>query len=112
MAKNVKNFSQDVLNFKKNLRNFLLKKKKDGQKIFGLGASTKGNVILQYCNIKEDILPLIGEVNPEKFNKFTPGCSIKIINENDILKMKPDLLLILPWHFKDFFINSQKYKKI
>ncbi len=106
-----KDFSQDVLNFKKNLRNFLLKKKKDGQKIFGLGASTKGNVILQYCNIKEDILPLIGEVNPEKFNKFTPGSSIKIINENDILKMKPDLLLILPWHFKDFFINSQKYKK-
>ena len=74
-----------------------------------MGASTKGNVLLQYFNIKEDLLKYIGEVNQDKLNSFTPGTHIPMISENEAIKLKPDYFLILPWHFKGFFLNSKKF---
>ena len=50
----------------------------------------------------------IGEVNPYKYNSFTPGTKIKIISESKLRKLKPDYLLVLPWHFKDFILNKEK----
>jgi hypothetical protein len=97
---------------KSDLINFVLKVKKDNKNIFGIGASTKGNVLLQYCNFTIEDLPYIGDVNPDKFNSFTPGSMIPIIDEDIILKMNPDYLIILPWHFKNFFITNPKFKGI
>ena len=79
-----------------------------GKKIFLYGASTKGNVILQYCNINSSILDVIFDVNKDKHNKYTPGSNIKIVNEKLKLKYKPDYLLVLPWHFKNFILNKEK----
>ena len=76
--------------------------------VMGYGASTKGNVILQYCNINSSLIPYVGEVNKYKFNKFTPGSKIKIISENKARSLKPDYFLVLPWHFKSFIINKEK----
>jgi len=81
------------------------------KKIYGLGASTKGNVILQYCEITTDLIPKIGEVNSEKYGKFTPGSLIPIYSENEILNLKPDYVLVLPWHFRDFFQSSEKFRQ-
>ena len=87
----------------------LLKNLKDmKKKVFGYGASTKGNVILQYCGIKKDTIPLIGEVNSFKYNKYTPGSKIKIIPEKKLKSLNPDYLLVLPWHFRDFIIKKEK----
>ena len=87
----------------------LLKNLKDmKKKVFGYGASTKGNVILQFCNIDQKLIPYIGEVNKYKFNKYTPGSNIKIISETKLKKMKPDYLLVLPWHFKEFIVKKEK----
>jgi len=87
----------------------LLKNLKDmKKKVFGYGTSTKGNVILQFCNIDQKLIPYIGEVNKYKFNKYTPGSNIKIISETKLKKMKPDYLLVLPWHFKDFIVKKEK----
>ena len=86
--------------------------KKNNKKVFAYGASTKGNVILQYCKITDKIIKYIGEVNKFKFNKYTPGTKIKIISEKKLKKMKPDYLLVLPWHFKDHIVKKeQKYLK-
>ncbi len=104
-------FAQEVRRFKKNLKNFLDKIKQSKKKILGIGASTKGNVILQYCDINPNIIPAIGEINSEKFGKYTPGSWIKIIDEKKIFEQNPDLLLILPWHFKNFFENEEKYRR-
>lgn len=76
--------------------------------IFGYGASTKGNVILQYCGIDHRLISTIGEVNKEKWGCFTPGTHIPIISEEEAKKMKPDFFLVLPWHFKDFIIKKEK----
>ena len=87
----------------------LLKNLKDMKKnVYGYGASTKGNVILQFCGIDSKLLKYIGEVNKFKFNKFTPGSNIKIISEKKLRKMKPDYLLVLPWHFKNFILQKEK----
>ncbi len=82
--------------------------KKDGKKIFGYGASTKGNVILQYCGLTADEIPYIAEVNEYKFGRFTPGTLIPIISEKDAKAMKPDYYLVLPWHFKKGIIEREQ----
>ena len=95
---------------KHKLINFLEDAKKAGKKTYGLGASTKGNVLLQYYGISEDLLPAIGDVNEDKFGKFTPGTLIPIVSEVDILNRKPDYLVVLPWHFRDFFLSNPAMK--
>ena len=86
--------------------------KNTNKKILGYGASTKGNVLLQYCGINSKILDNIAEVNKFKFNKFTPGTKIKIISKKKAKKKKPDYLLVLPWHFKDHIVKrEQKFLK-
>ena len=105
-------FENRVLKSRDELINFIKKIKKDNKTIYGLGASTKGNILLQFCGLSEEDLPFIGEVNPDKFNCYTPGTNIPIIPEDDLLEMKPDYLLVLPWHFKNYFLNSEKYKNI
>jgi hypothetical protein len=79
----------------------------EGAKVLGYGASTKGNVILQYCGITPERLPFIAEVNEDKFGCFTPGTGIPIISEADARAMKPDYLLVLPWHFRTNLIERE-----
>ena len=82
----------------------------DGKRVLGYGASTKGNVTLQFCGITEAELPAIAEVNPEKFGRFTPGSRIPIISEADARAMNPDYFLVLPWHFKEgILLREQEY---
>lgn len=90
------------------LKRLIKNLKEEGKSIYGYGASTKGNVLLQYCKFNSNEIKYIGEVNKFKFNKFTPGSKIKIISEHKLKKMKPDYLLVLPWHFKDNIIKKEK----
>jgi NDP-4-keto-2,6-dideoxyhexose 3-C-methyltransferase len=78
-----------------------------GQKILGYGASTKGNVILQFCGLGRDDLACIAEVNEDKFGAFTPGTGIPIVSEAEAKAMKPDYLLVLPWHFRDNILQRE-----
>lgn len=103
-----KAFYKECLKQKILLINLLKNLKDMKKKVFGYGASTKGNVILQFCGINKNLIPYIGEVNKYKFNRFTPGTNIKIISEDKLKKMRPDYLLVLPWHFKDFIIKKEK----
>ncbi|MGE4240232.1 class I SAM-dependent methyltransferase [Ramlibacter sp.] len=80
----------------------------DGKKIVGYGASTKGNVTLQFCGLGPAEIPAIAEVNPEKFGRFTPGTGIPIVSEQEARAMKPDYFLVLPWHFKDGILRREK----
>ena len=101
-------FFTHVLKQKKLLKNLIYNLKDMKKKVLGYGASTKGNVILQFCKIDNKILPFIGEVNSYKYNKFTPGTNIKIISEKAIKKMNPDYFLVLPWHFRDFILKKEQ----
>jgi len=94
-------FVKFVRGHKTELHDKLVDLKKAGKRVFGMGASTKGNVILQYCGIGTDLLPCIAEVNEDKFGCFTPGTRIPIVSEADALAQKPDVMLVLPWHFRE-----------
>jgi hypothetical protein len=78
-----------------------------GEKVIGYGASTKGNVLLQYCGIDSQLLPVIAEVNEDKFGACTPGTKIPIISEREARAMEPDYFLVLPWHFREHIVHKE-----
>lgn len=104
-------FAERVEKARSDLLDFLIQSRNQGKRIGALGASTKGNVVLQYCGITEKDIFSVGEVNRDKFSCFTPGSLIPIISEEDLLTRIPDYLLVLPWHFRDFFVSSEKFGK-
>jgi len=100
-------FKNRLIEHKEKLNKLISNLKLEDKKIFGYGASTKGNILLQYCGITINDLPFIAEVNKEKFGSVTPGSNIPIISEKEAKKMNPDYFLILPWHFRDFIVNKE-----
>jgi NDP-4-keto-2,6-dideoxyhexose 3-C-methyltransferase len=92
------------------LMDFLAQQKAQGRTVCGMGASTKGNVLLQYWGIGPDLLASIAEVNADKFGSYTPGSLIPIHAQQDVLASNPDYLLVLPWHFRNFFLNNPALK--
>jgi NDP-4-keto-2,6-dideoxyhexose 3-C-methyltransferase len=82
--------------------------KSRGKRVHGLGASTKGNVVLQYCGITSELLSCVAEVNPSKYGCYTPGTNIPIVSEESSRAAKPDLYMVLPWHFRGDFVEREK----
>jgi len=80
----------------------------DGKKIIGYGASTKGNVLLQFCGFTTKHIACIAEVNEEKFGSYTPGTNIPIVSEKEAKAMNPDYFLVLPWHFKHSILDREQ----
>jgi NDP-4-keto-2,6-dideoxyhexose 3-C-methyltransferase len=101
-------FTQRVETHKEGLLKFFAQARKDGKTVLGYGASTKGNVILQYCGITKNDLPYIAEVNTDKFGCFTPGTHIPIISEDQARAMQPDYFFVLPWHFRKGIIDREQ----
>lgn len=104
-------FAMRVTRSKEELLSFIQKAHEEGKKVAAVGASTKGNVILQYCGLTEREIQSVGEVNSEKYGCYTPGTWLPIINETDLLQQNIDYLIVLPWHFKRFFQHNSKFKK-
>lgn len=100
---------QDRINLHREELVALLKKlKRDGKRIHIYGASTKGNTILQWCNLDNRIIDCAAERNPDKYGAFTLGTDIPIISEAESRAMNPDYYLVLPWHFKEEFMRREK----
>jgi hypothetical protein len=100
-------FNSRVVAHKKELVGLLSELRKQGKKTLGYGASTKGNVILQYCGLGVGDVPYIAEVNPDKFGSYTPSTLIPIISEQEARAMNPDYFLVLPWHFRDEIVRRE-----
>ena len=101
-------FKKRIDLLKKQTIRWLYEQKKNGKKVIGYGASTKGNVLLQYYGINSDLLPFIAERSVEKHGLFTAGSGIEIISENEMRRMKPDYLFALPWFFINSFIKREE----
>ena len=99
-------FSKNVSERKNSLLSLLNEIIHAGNTVSGLGASTKGNVLLNYSGINSLFIPKIGEINPFKFDKFTPGSLIPIVPEDEVLNESPDFLLFLPWHFRNYALEK------
>jgi len=103
-----RDFEERVFRHKDDLIRLIRTLNADGKKVFGYGASTKGNVVLQFCGFTEKDIPVIADVNPHKFGCYTPGSHIPIVSEKDARTVKPDYFLVLPWHFKNGILQREK----
>ena len=106
--KTLKSFFNEIKKIKIKLITLLKEIKKRGQTIHGYGASTKGNVLLQYFGIDKFFIDYISERNPLKYGLYTPGTKIEIISEENSRKIKPNFYLVLPWHFKKEILSREK----
>lgn len=103
-----RDFEERVFRHRDDLTRLIRSLNADGKKVLGYGASTKGNVLLQFCGLTASDIPAIAEVNPEKYGCVTPGSHIPIVSEADAKAMNPDYFLVLPWHFKDGIVRREK----
>ncbi|OKI62512.1 methyltransferase [Micromonospora sp. CB01531] len=101
-------FARRVGDHRDKLRAFLDESRAAGKLTLGYGASTKGNVILQYCGIGAEDLPCVGEVSSEKHGCLTPGSGIPIVSEEGAKARRPDQLLVLPWVHRGGFIEREQ----
>ena len=101
-------FEKNIFRHRDNLWKFIETIKFQRKTIFGYGASTKGNVILQFCKLTFKELPFIADVNEDKFGSFTPGSGIPIISEEKAKARQPDYFLVLPWHFRPNILAREK----
>lgn len=91
------------------LRAFFAQARAEGKTSAALGASTKGNVLLQYCGVTTEDIAEVGEVNSDKFGALTPGTFLPIRDEAEVLAHGHDYYLVLPWHFRSNFLANPAY---
>lgn len=102
-----RDFEERVFDHRRRLADLVRVLNSNGKKILGYGASTKGNVLLQFCGLTIQDIPYIADVNPDKQGRFTPGTGIPIISEDEARSMNPDYFLVLPWHFKPGILERE-----
>ena len=96
-------FHKKILDLRAQTVNFIKQEKAKGKKIWGYGASTKGNTLLQWFGLDNNLIEGIAERSPAKFGLRTAGTNIPIHSEEEMRQAKPDYLLVLPWHFINEF---------
>jgi hypothetical protein len=101
-------FLKDILKLGRELKDFIVAQKAMGKTIWGYGASTKGNTLLQYFDINSGHLDAIADRSPYKQGLYTVGTNIPIKSEEEMRQADPDYLFILPWHFIDEFVEREK----
>jgi len=97
-----------IENNKFKVHKFIKQEVKAGKKVWILGASTKGNVILQYYGLDHKLIQGASERSPEKWGRFTIGTGIPIVSEEEARAAKPDYFLVLPYAFIDEFVEREK----
>ena len=107
------NFKKNVEKIKYDLIKYLIESKEKNEKVIGYGAAAKGNTLLNYAGIKEDLIEYIVDKANSKQNLFTPGSHIPI-KKIDFLEIdKPDKLLVLPWNLiKEICMQQKDFKLI
>ena len=101
-------FRRNVERIRQQLRDTLEQIRRRGQRVYGYGASTKGNVLLQYCRVGPNDVIAIADRNPHKVGRCTLGTRIPICSEDEMRNAHPEYLLILPWHFLDEFLEREQ----
>ena len=102
------NFFDRINTLKKEVYDFIVQEKAKGKSIWGYGASTKGNTLLQYFGLDASLIDGIAERSIYKFGLRTVGTDIPIVSEHEMRRAKPDYLLVLPWHFINEFVIREK----
>ncbi len=104
-------FQQKALKVKLDLTQFLIQQNKEQKKVAAYGAAAKGNTLLNYCGIKNDLIKFVVDANPSKQNKYLPASHIPVVTEDHIKRYQPDFVIIFPWNIKEEVMNQLAYIK-
>ncbi len=104
-----KNFQAKADNVKYELIQFLISKKLEDKKVIAYGAAAKGNTLLNYCGIKNNLIEFVVDLSPHKQGKFLPASHIPIVGEEKIKESRPDYVIILPWNIKEEIMRQLNY---
>lgn len=104
-----RDFQSRVDRIKYDLLKFLIGQKEQGGKVAAYGAAAKGNTLLNYCGIRDDLVPFVVDASPSKQGKYLPGSHIRIVSEKEIKSSRPDFILILPWNIREEIIEQLNY---
>ena len=101
-------FQKTITKLKEATNNFVKKIINSNQKVLALGASTKGNILLQHFGLDKSKIPFISERNPEKVGLKCLGSDIELISEEKARSINPAAFIVLPWNFKDEIIKREE----
>jgi ubiquinone/menaquinone biosynthesis C-methylase UbiE len=104
-------FQQKALKVKLDFTEFLIQQNKEQKKVAAYGAAAKGNTLLNYCGIKNDLIKFVVDANPSKQNKYLPASHIPVVTEDHIKRYQPDFVIIFPWNIKEEVMNQLAYIK-
>jgi SAM-dependent methyltransferase len=104
----LRDFSERVPKLASELRDMLLGLKKEGKRIAGYGAPAKATILLNYCNIGQDILDYASDTTPLKQGKFIPGVRVPVVSPQLARTKPPDYYLLLAWNFREEILAKEK----
>ena len=104
-----KDFQEKANRVKNDLLAFLLQAKQEGKRVIAYGAAAKGNTLLNYAGVKSDMIDFVVDKSPHKQGKFLPGSHVPIVDESEIVRARPDYVLILPWNIRDEVMEQLGY---
>lgn len=104
-------FQKKAIKVKIDMLEFLLQQKRSGKSVAGYGAAAKGNTLLNYCGIKNDLIQFVVDANPNKQNKYLPSSHIPVTNEDHLKNVKPSYVIIFPWNLKTELMSQLSYIK-
>jgi hypothetical protein len=102
-------FGEGVKRVKLDLLEFLVSAKRAGKSVVGYGAAAKGNTLLNYCGIRDDLIDYVVDRSPHKQGRFLPGTHLAIHDPSEVERTRPDYLLILPWNLKDEIVEQMAH---
>lgn len=102
-------FQEKANQVKNDFLTFLIEARRAGKTVAGYGAAAKGNTLLNYAGVRQDLIPYVVDRNPAKQNKFLPGCRIPIVAEEYLKQTRPDYVVILPWNLQDEVMPQLAY---
>lgn len=94
-------FAERVEDCRRSLQAFLATAKRDGKRVAAYGAAAKGNTLLNFCGVTREDISIVADRNPHKQSKFLPGTHIPVVSPAQMMREKPDYVLILPWNLQD-----------
>jgi len=103
------NFRDKVMHVKLGFLKFLAEAKTKKQSVAAYGAAAKGNTLLNYCGVKNDLISFVVDANPNKQNKFLPGSHIPVTDEQKLRDARPDYVIIFPWNLREEIIQQLNY---
>jgi SAM-dependent methyltransferase len=93
-------FATRVEDCRRSVQAFLAKAKAEGKCVAAYGAAAKGNTLLNFCGVTQDDVTVVADRNPHKQSKWLPGTHIPVVSPEEMMRARPDYVLILPWNLE------------